>query len=33
MAHTAKILIKIICTRIENIVEKELSGDQFGFTI
>jgi|UniRef100_A0A2S2QUQ4 hypothetical protein len=31
MAHAAKILIKIICTRIMNIVEKEISGDQFGF--
>jgi len=31
MAHAAKILVKIICTRIESIVEKELSDDQFGF--
>lgn len=31
MAHTAKILVKIICTRIESTVEKELSDDQFGF--
>jgi len=31
MAHAAKILVKIICTRIENIVEKKLSDDQFGF--
>jgi hypothetical protein len=30
MAYVAKILIKIICTRIENIVEKELNDNQFG---
>ena len=31
MTHAAKILVKIICFRIESIVEKELSDDQFGF--
>ncbi|VVC32502.1 Reverse transcriptase domain [Cinara cedri] len=31
MAHAAKILVKIICTRIESIVEKELGDDQFRF--
>jgi len=31
MAHVAKFLVKIICTRIEIIVEKELSDDQFRF--
>lgn len=31
MAHAAKILVKIIYNRIESIVEKQLSNDQFGF--
>jgi hypothetical protein len=31
MAHAANIPIKIICIWIENIVQKELSDDQFGF--
>jgi hypothetical protein len=31
MVHAAQILIKIICTRIENVVEKKLRGDQLGF--
>jgi hypothetical protein len=31
MTPAADILIQIICTQIENIVEKELTEDQFGF--